>query len=157
MLISTFKYSIDTCSFTHLQRVYPQDTFPSVWQKFDELMSKGMVCSVEEVYLEIIAQTDSLSDWVSKNKDIFLPLDEEIQLNTKKILSTHSNLLDIKKNKSGADPFIIAVAMAYKCSVVTEEKPSGGPDRSKIPDVCKYYGIECITILDMLRREGLCL
>ena len=64
-------------------------------------------------------------------------------------------MLDLKKSKSGADPFLIAVAMLHKCSIVTEEKPSGGPHKSKIPDVCKAYSIECIPLLEMLRRECL--
>jgi len=155
MLLSTYKYAVDTCSFTHLGRSYPSDVFPGVWEKVDELISDQLICSVDEVYLEIMAQDDTLSDWAKRRRHIFLPIDEDMQLSAKEILQTHSNLLDLKKNKSGADPFLIAVAMVHDCSVVTEEKPSGGPERSKIPDVCKKYGIECIRVLEMLRREGL--
>ena len=155
MLLSTYKYAVDTCSFTHLGRSYPSDIFPGVWEKVDELISDQVICSVDEVYFEIMAQDDNLSDWAKRKQHIFLPIDEGVQHNAKEILQSHSNLLDLRKNKSGADPFLIAVAMAHDCSVVTEEKPSGGPERSKIPDVCKSYGIECIRVLEMLRREGL--
>lgn len=155
MLLSTYKYVVDTCSFTHLGRNYPPDVFPSVWEKVEELILDQLICSVDEVYFEIMSQDDTLSDWARRSRHIFLPIDEDVQRNAIDILQTHSNLLDLNKNKSGADPFLIALAMVHDCAVVTEEKPSGGPERSKIPDVCKAYGIVCMTVLEMLRREGL--
>ena len=155
LLISPYNYAVDTCSLTQLNRSYPLEVFPSVWRKVEELISEQLVCSVEEVYIEIIEQDDALSDWGKKKRHIFLPIDEEIQQKVIEILQTHSNLLDLRRNRSGADPFLIAVAVVHECAVVTEEKPSGGPERSKIPDVCKAYQIECITLLEMLRREGL--
>ena len=155
MLFSTFKYAVDTCSFTALTRIYPSDVFPAVWKKIDQLIQNRIICSSEEVYLEIIAQDDDLAKWIKSKRKLFLPIDRPIQIKVKQILSTHPTLLDLKKSKSGADPFLIAVALIHECSVVTEEKPSGGPHKSKIPDVCKAYSIECIGILEMLRREGL--
>jgi len=113
-----------------LRREYPSDVFPGVWNKLDELLRKQVLCSVEEVYYEIMAKDDDLTDWAKANRHIFILQKEVLQ-----ILKTHSNLIDVRKDKSGADPFLIAAAMIHKCSVVTEEKPSGGPDRSKIPDV----------------------
>ncbi len=114
LLISPYKYAVDTCSFTQLNRSYPLEVFPSVWGKVEELISEQLVCSVEEVYIEIIEQDDALADWVKKKQHIFLPIDEEIQQKAKDILQTHSNLLDLRRNKSGADPFLIAVAMVHE-------------------------------------------
>lgn len=150
-----FRYAVDTCSLTQLRRSYPSDIFPGVWQKFDALISQMAICSVEEVYFEIMAQDDGLADWAKLHREIFLPPDEQLQRMVQGILKTHSNLLDVRKDKSGADPWIIAAAMIHKCAVVSEEKPSGGPDRSKIPDVCRHYSVDCIQLLEMLRREGL--
>jgi hypothetical protein len=155
MLLFKFKYAVDTCSFTQLKRFYPVDVFHSVWEKVEDMSRNRLICSVEDVYIEIMHEEDEVAEWAKKRRHIFLSLDEEIQLKTKKILQSHPNLLDLKKNKSGADPWLIALAMVQGCTVVTEEKPSAGPDRSKIPDVCKVYGIECIKLIDMFRREGL--
>jgi len=155
MLVSTYKYAVDTCSFTQLGRSYPPDVFPGVWEKVEQLISDQVLCSSEEIYIEIVAEDDALADWAKKRKQIFLPTNEDVQRYVKDILQTHSNLLELKINKSGADPFLIAMAMLHKCAVVTEEKPSGGPERSKIPDVCRAYAIECIKVLEMLKREGL--
>ena len=149
------KYIIDTCSLTTLQRVYPVDVFPGAWALMDKLADAGVVGSIEEVFEELKSQDDGLSKWAKQHKTMFLPLDENIQIHASKILSTHTNLIDLKKRKSGADPFVIAAAITTSSAVVTEEKPSGGPQKVKIPDVCKAYGIQCVTLLAMLRAEGL--
>jgi hypothetical protein len=149
------KYVVDTCSFTALQRVYPTDVFPGVWDLMDKLANEGILGSVEDVMEELKTQDDFLYKWAKLHKEIFLPLNSEIQIEATKILSVHDNLVDLKKRKSGADPFIIATAAVISGSVVTEEKPSGGPQKVKIPDVCKVYKIPCITILELLREAGL--
>jgi hypothetical protein len=94
-------------------------------------------------------------EWAQKFVHIFIPLDEPIQTKVRQILKTHKTLLDLKKIRSEADPFVVASAILNGCTVVTEEKPSGGPNKSKIPDVCKAYGVECVPVIEMLRMEGL--
>lgn len=149
------KYVVDTCSFAALQRVYPPDVFPGVWNLVDKLASDGIVGSVEDVLEELKINDDALYKWARKHKGIFMPLDGQIQTLATTILSTHSSLIDLKKRKSGADPFIIAAAIITSGAVVTEEKPSGGPPKVKIPDVCQAYRVPCMTLLDLLRAEGL--
>ena len=149
------KYVVDTSSFTSLQRTYPRDVFPGAWTLVDRLSRSGVLVSVEDVLEELKGQDDEVFKWAKKNKSIFLPLDEPIQTEARKILAERPNLVDLKRRKSGADPFVIAAAAVYSCAVVTEEKPSGGPPKVKIPDVCKLLGVRCIPVLDMLREEGL--
>ena len=67
----------------------------------------------------------------------------------------HIATSSISSDASQAIHSLCAHAILRKCVVVTEEKPSGGPDKSKIPDVCRAYSVECIRVLDMFRREGL--
>lgn len=152
---NSLKYIIDTCSLTTLQRVYPVDVFPGVWALMEKLADTGVIGSIEDVFEELKVQDDGLSKWAKERQKMFLSLDENIQVHVSKILSTHTTLIDLKKRKSGADPFVIATAITTCSAVVTEEKPSGGPPRTKIPDVCTAYGVKCITLLTMLRTEGL--
>lgn len=152
---SAKKYVIDTCSLTKLRTVYPADVFPGVWEKVSQLAEDGVLISVEDVLEELRVQDDEVADWAKERSTIFLPLDEQAQARATKILATHPNLIDLKKPNSSADPFVIASAMINSCIVVTEEGNSGGPNKSKIPDVCKHYDIKCIRLLDMLRAEGL--
>ena len=155
MSSNTPRYIIDTCSFTALRRVYPKDIFPGVWTLIEKLMNDCVICSVEDVLEELKLGDDELYGWARNYQGNFLLLDETIQTKATLILSTHTNLVDLRKRKSGADPFLIAAAIVTSSTVVTEENPSGGPPRLKIPDVCKAYKIPCIAILEVLRREGL--
>lgn len=153
---ATMKYIVDTCSFTALRRVYPEDVFPGVWKLMDALASNGIVKSVDDVFEELKAQDDGVYKWAQRNKGIFLPLSPDIQAKATTILSVYGeNFIDLKRRKSGADPFIVAAAIISNCAVVTEEKPSGGPPKVKIPDVCRTHNTRCITVLDVLRAEGL--
>lgn len=149
------KYIIDTSSLTQMRRTYPIDVFPGAWDKLDSLAASGVMLSVENVYEELKSQDDIVFEWAQKFVHIFIPLDESIQTKVRQILKTHKTLLDLKKIRSEADPFVVASAILNGCTVVTEEKPSGGPNKSKIPDVCKAYGVECLPVIDMLRMEGL--
>ena len=149
-------YIIDTCSLTKLRRDYPQAVFPSVWNFMSDLVADRTVESIEIVFDELSVQAgDDVTAWAKERKQMFLPLDEAIQTKARDILSQFSNLIDLKKRKSGADPFVVAAAMVYECTVVTEEKKSGGPNKVKIPDVCEFYNIECITLIELLEQEGL--
>ncbi len=149
-------YVVDTCSFTTLHKIYPKDVFPGVWEKVDELIKSGRLISVDEVYQEIDRQDDGLAKWAKSNKDIFMPLNEEVQDAAKDIVNRFTKILDFKKNKSGADPFLIGLAKTLEDSVVvTEEKYSGGPDKHKIPDICDALTISHMNFLSMLKSEGL--
>jgi len=149
------KYAVDTCALTTLRRSYPPDIFMPVWDFIGELADKHVICSVDEVLEELKVQDDEVLEWAKAHPDMFEPLDSEIQLQAKKILSTHTGLYDHKKRKSSADPFLIALTVLRKCALVTEENPSTDPQRPKIPNVCRDYQVECIRLLEMLRREGL--
>lgn len=152
-------YIIDTCSLTKLRRDYPIEVFPSVWDFVSDLVDSQIVESIELVYDELAVQaTDAVTEWADEHKTMFLPLTEEIQQRAVEILRDFPNsFIDLKKRKSGADPFIVAAAQVYDYSIITEEKKSGGPQKVKIPDVCDFYELECINLIQLLQREGLSL
>lgn len=65
----------------------------------------------------------------------------------------YPGLVNVKKNKGWADPFVIALAKCHGYTVVTEEGP-GAAESPKIPLVCKQFGIPCISLVSMIEREG---
>jgi len=148
-------YMIDTCSFTELRRVYPRKNFPPVWELIEDLVVQGRFLSVDDVFLELDAQDDEVAAWARAHRDVFLPLTEEIQQKAREILRSHQTLVDLKKRKSSADPFLIAAVLLRGATVVTQEKRSGGPPAVKIPDVCATYEARCIPLLMMLQAENL--
>ena len=138
-----------------MRHTYPKDVFPVSWALLTSLAESGALISVEDVLEELDLFDDEILQWAIAQDHIFCPLTESIQAKAVQILTSHPGILDLKKNKSSADPFLIATAMDHSCTVVTEEHFSNSPIRHKIPNVCRDYNVECITILEMFRREGL--
>ncbi|MBU2714215.1 DUF4411 family protein [Zooshikella harenae] len=153
--MSDAKYVIDTCSLTKMRHTYPKDVFPTAWTKLTELSEAGIVISAEDVLEELSAFDDEILEWAQGQSEFFYPLNSSVQKAAIDILRQHPGLLDLKKNKSSGDPFIIATALCNDCLIVTEEKLSNSPIRPKIPNVGRAVGVECITIVEVFRREGL--
>jgi hypothetical protein len=150
------KYSVDTSAFLDCwRRYYPQDVFPQVWEKLDDFVRRGILLPSEEVLRELERKDDGMRDWATERKDMFLLTDDEIQRAVSDILSSHPKLIDERKNRSGADPFVIAVARVRGCSVLTGEKPSGSRKRPNIPDVCSALDVRWLGMVEFFREQGL--
>jgi hypothetical protein len=146
---------VDTCSFTELRRTYPRPHFDAVWKLVERVADEGRILSVDDVFLELNAQDDEVADWARTRRGLFLPLTDDVQRKAREILASHPTLIDVKKKKSGADPFLIALALLRGAAVVTQERKSGGPPTVKIPDVCAAHRVRCIPLLVLLQDEGL--
>ncbi len=148
-------YCVDTSAWLDgWARDYPQDVFPSLWEKLAECIAAETVKCSEEVYVELSKKDDDLHDWLKARKQVVVPIDEVIQRTVSQLLAEHPRLVDTHRNRSQADPFVIATAEALAAVVVTGEKPRGKLDIPKIPDVCQARGIRCMTFLEMLRELG---
>ena len=147
-------YSIDTSALIQASsRAYPIDVFPSWWTEFDQLINKGIVICIEEIYEEVKKKDDILFNWVKQRKSQFFhPLETQIQIAATKILAKFPTLIDSSKNRSGADPFVISLALVKNLTVVTEEKNEGNQKRPRIPYVCNYYQVNCISLVEMMRE-----
>ncbi len=151
------KYSIDTSVIIEgWTRDFPPDIFPHVWTKMEELIDNGVVLASEEVLVELEKKHDKAYEWACKRKHIFIPTngDGKIQEAVRSILQNHRKLVDTRKNRSGADPFVIALAMVKHLSVITAENLSGSLERPKIPDVCEALSIPYLNMVDLFREQG---
>lgn len=68
-------------------------------------------------------------------------------------MKEHPKLVNLKKNKGWADPFVVALAYCEGHIVVTEEGP-GSTDGPKTPYVCRAYGIPCVNLATMIEQEN---
>lgn len=115
----------------------------------------GDLAASVEVFIELEKRDDEVHQWAKKRKaKMFVPIDAAQQEEVSSILAAHEKLVDTRKNRSAADPFVIALAKAQGCVVVTGEKPSGSADRPNIPDVCDAMGLRWISLLDLFREQG---
>lgn len=153
------KYSIDASAILDAWvRYYPYDTFPSFWDRFKDLAGSGLGIATELIEHEISKKDDGCSAWFIDNDlgGFFIGITDEVQIAVSEMLKNpnYQRLVEDRKGTFGADPFVIALAKVESLAVVSGERASNKIEKPKIPDVCNDLGIECINILDLMRREG---
>lgn len=147
-------YSFDTSALIEPWiRRYPPDIFSPVWTWLEHLVEEGTVGAIDEVKLEIDRQDDGLSDWVRSQEKLFVPPSADVQTALRHVLTAFPNLADHDRDRSGADPWVISHALAGGLSVVTYET-IGKRNKPKIPNACEYFGIPCLSLVDVLRQTG---
>jgi hypothetical protein len=115
---------------------------PQYWDIIDGFAKKGHVFAPIEVRKEIDKTDDGLKKWVADKDYLFRDIDMPVQENMRKIMASHGRLVDSIKQRSIADPWVIAFAISENAIVVTKEFPSGlDTRRIKIPDVCNALNV----------------
>jgi hypothetical protein len=146
-------YSVDSSALIHgWRRVYRPKNFGFVWERIGALIKEGRFRASIEVYSELEKKDDELFSWCKDRKEqMFVEIDEEIQKIVARLMAAYPRLVDTVKGRSGADPFVIALAATVKPSmmVVTEEQPG----KTKIPDVCSTEGIKYCGLADLIEHE----
>jgi len=149
-------YSADTSALIDgLERYYPEEHFPGLWERVDELVGEGRLIISEEVWEEAQSRDAVVKAWCEPRKDaIVVPTNATVVQEVQRVLAGHERLVMNMKGRNRADPFVIAVASIRGAVVVTGEGSDGTDSRPKIPFVCAHLGIECIRFLDVIRLEG---
>jgi hypothetical protein len=147
-------FSFDTSAILDAWvRHYPPDVFPTIWSHMDDSAKSGEIVIVEEVFRELGKKDDTAFKWVKAREAMIAPIDGEIQKHLTEIMSKYHRLVDSRKNRSGGDPWVIALARTRGLTVVTAEKGTGNLAKPKIPDVCNDLGITCIEVVEFFRRQ----
>lgn len=146
-------YSIDSSALIHgWHRYYRPKNFGFVWNRLDALMRKGRLRASVEILRELERKEDELFKWCKERREVlFVEIDDACQIGVARIMGTYPRLVDTVKGRSGADPFVIALAatMQPAMTVVTEETPG----KQRIPDVCAAERIPCIGLADLIEQE----
>jgi len=148
-------YSFDTSALIDgLERYYPEETFPGLWENVDGLVRAGRFLISEEVWDEACHCDAAVRDWATPRKDsIVVPTDAEIASLVATIGQRYPTWTADGRNQ--ADPFVVAIALARVAIVVTGEKSNAGSDaRPKIPYACRALGVRSVSFLDFVRNEG---
>ncbi|MCL4448437.1 MAG: DUF4411 family protein [Actinobacteria bacterium] len=149
-------YSVDTSALIDgLERYYPEEHFPGLWERVDEVVAEGRLIISEEVWEEAQSKDAVVKAWCEPRKDaIIVPTDATVVQEVQRVLVGHKRLVMNLKGRNRADPFVIAVASIRGAVVVTGEGSDGTDSRPKIPFVCAHLDIECVRFLDVIRLEG---
>jgi hypothetical protein len=147
-------YSLDTSALMDAwHRHYPVDVIPALWRAIEEGVTEGRFFAAEEVKTELARKDDDLLKWARRQRGFFVDLDAAQQAAVAEVLHEFPRLIGAQKGRSGADPFVIALARTRGAVVVTGENDDGSPDRPKIPLVCRHFGIRAIKPLEFIREN----
>ena len=150
------RYCVDTSALIDgLERYYPEENFPMLWERIDTLVAERRFFISEEVLEELREKDEPASEWAEARLELLvIPTDSNIMRATRGVLTGHPLLVKNMKNRNRADPFVIGVASLYGATVVTGEGSDGSANRPKIPYVCDQIGVECIRFLELIQNEG---
>lgn len=147
------QYCLDTSTLIEAwSRSYPYDLFPRLWAHLAKAASAGVVMCPDEVATELERKDDGLYKWAKAQSTLFVPLDAPQQMAVSEILARFPQLVDTRKNRNQADPFVIGLARIRSCPVVTQEMKTGKDDRPKIPDVCEHFKVRTLKLLELIRE-----
>lgn len=142
---------------------YAIDQVPSFWTWLTHQGSSGILKIPSEIFNEVGSGSDK-EPFYKWRKDKLtaesLVLAEAVDITIlQKVINDGyaSDLTDDQLISIGADPFLVAYAVADSSrTVVTMEvsKPSAKRNHRKLPDVCKQFDVKCITTFQMTRKLG---
>lgn len=155
---SESKYCIDSNVLIQAWQKYYSPKFCSdYWDVLNELGNQKRIFIPEEVHKEITKTDDELSKWLKGSKIPISKIDEKVTNCLKEIYSKnplHKFLVDNIKQRSLADPWVIAHALSEKATVVTQENKETALNskRIKIPNVCENMGVRCINDFQLIEE-----
>lgn len=141
------------------QKYYSPALCPDYWKVLDSLGSEGRIFICQEVFDEIVKTEDDLSSWLKGSNIPVRKANESVIGSLKEIYKTpaHLKLVDNTKNRSLADPWVIAHAMDTKSVVVTKEEKvtQANSTKVKIPNVCDNVGVRWINDFEFVQELNL--
>lgn len=132
---------------------YPPKRFPTLWQNIGRLIDEGRLCASMMVREELVGAEDEVRDWARGQQGLFVPVDKEQTDIVTQIQQKFDDLVDHRRRRSGADPFVVALAKVRGCTVVTLESKTGAGQKPKIPNVCEQYSIPWVNWVGMFELE----
>lgn len=158
MTLINNKYCLDANVLIKAWNEYYSPNFcPGYWDVLNGFGEKGMIFIPETVFDEIVKTDDELSNWLKQSKIPVQTITEQVTVCLQNIYAKnplHRHLVDNIKQRSLADPWIIAHAMNENAIVVTKENKETAINttRIKIPNVCENMGIRCINDFKLIEE-----
>ena len=150
-------FSFDSSALIHAwHRAYRPKSFPTFWTYLEQAVLAGHVVASTEVLAELEKKDDDLHKWCKRlAASLSVAVDDLQQEHMRYIMGTYPRLVDTVKGRSGADPFVIAVARSARGTIiVVSEEDFGKKESPKIPDVCKAERIRCDKLADFIEARG---
>jgi rRNA-processing protein FCF1 len=142
------------------QNYYSPNFCMDYWDILNQLGQKGTIFIPQAVFDEISKTDDDLLGWVKTSMLPIKKVDSAVTTCLQEIYSKdekHKYLVDNTKQRSIADPWVIAHAIKEKATVVTKEEKVTALNsrRIKIPNVCENMGIPWINDFQLIKELGI--
>lgn len=159
------RYCIDTNVIVSFLRGtddehYGADVFAPQWAVIERLILSGVIVAPRRVEGELakwVKTVPAMGQWLKARPHMFRDVVTEAQLlSAKRIVGAYPAYGETM-NYLG-DLEVMTLAEALGITVITLESESPGSvskKRPKIPNVCKEFGVDCLSVTGFLRRERL--
>lgn len=153
-----YQYCLDANVLIVAWRTYYSPEFcPSYWELLKQFGGDDLIFIPKAVYEEIERTEDDLADWLKTSGIPIQPVDGNVTNCLKYIYGSnpvHKFLVDNTKQRSLADPWLIAHAMNSGACVVTKENlmTASNSNRIKIPNVCNNVGVRWIDDFEFIKE-----
>lgn len=148
-----YKYIIDTCAILTQKpnEAHKRSVYKKLWSNIDNLIENNVMVICSEIDDEL--QDEEIVTIMNKLNCTVIEIDDTIQQNVIKIVTENPKMLSFgnKKGSSSGDAFLIATAMAYNLTVVTEENKDSP---NKVPKICEKYNVKCVDINGLCELEN---
>lgn len=159
--ISTKKYCLDANVLIQAwQKYYSPKYCPDYWEVLSHLGKQDKIFLPQLVHEEITRTDDELAKWLKKSGIQKYQINESVTKQLKYIYDPnpiHKFLVDNTKQRSLADPWVIAHAINENAVVVTKEEKitAINSNRIKIPNVCDNMKVPWINDFQLIEELGI--
>lgn len=148
-----YKYIMDTSSILSQKPGEPHNrlVYKSKWSRIESYIKEHIIVTCSEVKEEI--GDKDIQQWLTSHHCMVLEIDDIVQANVRKIVTDNPKMIEFtgKSGTSSGDAFLIATAMKYGLTVITEENRDSP---KKIPQICNRYGIGSVNVTQLCETEG---
>ena len=142
------------------QKYYSPKFCPDYWSLLNKLGAAGRIFIPQAVLDEILRTEDDLNAWLKKSHIPIRKIDGSVTQCLSSIYAAnpiHQYLVDNTRQRSLADPWVIAHALSENACVVTKEEKvtAPGTTRIKIPNVCDNMRIRWINDFQLIEELGI--
>ncbi len=152
------KYCLDTNVLIQAwQKYYSPKICPDYWDVLSDLGVQGRIFLPQAVFEEITGTDDDLTNWLKGSGIPEYKIDGSVTECLKAIYANnpaHKKLVDNTKQRSLADPWVIAHALKENATLVTKEEiiTANNTTKIKIPNVCDNMGVRCINDFQLVEE-----
>src|SRR5687767_5122413 len=105
-------YVVDTSSLLELKK-FPDDVFPTLWNRLDSLIGEQRFVAPHEVFREVERGDDDIRAWARARTTMFVDLDEPTRMCIEEVLRRFEALRDpVRLGPVFADPVLVAFCLA---------------------------------------------